>query len=93
MAYGYSGYDYGCYDDCRYGGYDGYGDYRREPYGYGYGGYDYGGDWYRLLRRQVNDNLLVILTSGGRYSAVSGILTRVYPEYCPHQQASFSRFR
>ncbi len=48
-------------------------------------GYDAGcgvqKDWYRLLCHELNDNVLVILTSGGYYSAVAGILSRVHPEY------------
>jgi len=50
----------------------------------GFGGYGYRRgypSWYGLLRRELHDAVLVTLTSGGGYSTVSGILSRVYPSH------------
>lgn len=61
-------------------------------YGYYYGGfgligweYDYGpeyyGYWYERLQNELNEHVVVVLTAGDGYSAVSGVLGRVYPRY------------
>ncbi len=52
-----------------------------EAEGYYGGGRGYGRSFYNLLQRELNDNVLVILTSGGAYSAVAGILSRVMPDH------------
>lgn len=59
-------------------------------YGYGWGlhddfiGYGFSRDypsWHRLLRREIGDAVRVVLTSGGAFSSVTGILARVYPSH------------
>lgn len=50
-----------------------------DGYGYGYGtGYP---SWCASLYHKLNNNVLVILTSGGAFSAVTGVLSAVYPDY------------
>lgn len=39
------------------------------------------GSWFKMLHDEINDNVLVVLTSGGGYSAVTGVLARVYPGF------------